>query len=120
MRLHRGRLHPVPDWRKLGRGSGSHCLPHRVRRWVLARMFLLVAYAFPNPALLLEFAFVPCLGKQLDVALGLAAIVLRDKVVDSDKRPGGTDNKDHLDKTCGLFPRYPALSSYSYLRDSGG
>ena len=63
---------------------------------------------FPRPALLLEFAFVLCLGKWLGVVLGLAAVVLRDKVVDSDKRPGGIDHKDHLDKTCGsissIFP----------------
>lgn len=35
--------------------------------------------------------------------LGLAAVVLRDKVVDSDKRLGGTGHKGHLDKTCGLY-----------------
>ena len=59
--------------------------------------------AFTHPALLLEFDFVPCLGKWLGVVLGLAVVVLRDKVVDSDKRPGGTSHKDHLDKACGLY-----------------
>ena len=67
-----------------------------------------MVYAFTYPALVLEFAFVPCLGKWLGVVLGLAVVVLRDKVVDSDKRPGGTIHKDYLDKTCGsissIFP----------------
>ena len=107
MQQRRGQLHLAPDWRKLGGGSGSRRLPHRVR-WVLAWGLLPVVCAFPHPALLLEFAFVPCLRKWLGVVLGLAAVVLRDKVVDSDKRPGGTSHKDHLDKTCdsisSIFP----------------
>ena len=58
------------------------------------------------------------------MVLGLAAVVLRDKVVDSDKRPGGTGHQDHLDKTCGLhfldIPLYLHTHTCGIVVDSLG
>ena len=58
------------------------------------------------------------------MALAFAAIVLRDKVVDSDKRPGGTGHKDHLDKACGLYfldiPLYLHTHTCGIVVDSFG